>query len=252
MKVVTVKGVALGEGRPKICVPLVGCDIMALHNEIERIREAGADLVEWRGDCYSGILDCELRNEALALIRSGLPEMPILFTFRTIHEGGNRAVTWQEYLRLNRSVLNSGKADLIDVESRGNRKMVCELVSAAKENNVSVIASNHDFERTPAVDEIQKRLEEQYLMGADIGKIAVMPQCRRDVITLLEATEKVSKTSPIPIITMSMASNGLISRMAGEVFGSCITFGSAVEASAPGQIPVVELKQVLDIIHRHL
>ena len=79
-------------------------------------------------------------------------------------------------------------------------------------------------------------------MGADIGKIAVMPQCRRDVITLLEATEAVSKAIPIPIITMSMASDGLISRMAGEVFGSCITFGSAVEASAPGQIPVGELK----------
>ena len=66
MKVVTVKGVALGEGRPKICVPLVGCDIMALQNEIERIREVNADLVEWQGDCYSGILDCDLMDKALA------------------------------------------------------------------------------------------------------------------------------------------------------------------------------------------
>ena len=35
--------------------------------------------------------------------------------------------------------------------------MVCELIAAAKENSVAVIASNHDFERTPAVEEIQKR-----------------------------------------------------------------------------------------------
>ena len=35
-------------------------------------------------------------------------------------------------------------------------------------------------------------------------------------------------------------------------FGSALTFGAASKASAPGQIGVHELKQVLDIIHKSL
>jgi len=51
---------------------------------------------------------------------------------------------------------------------------------------------------------------------------------------------------------MSMAGTGVISRLAGEAFGSALTFGAATKASAPGQIPVNELKQVLDILHKSL
>ena len=58
-------------------------------------------------------------------------------------------------------------------------------------------------------------------LGADIPKIAVMPTCRRDVLTLLCATEEMyTEHADRPIITMSMAGTGLISRLCGEVFGS--------------------------------
>ncbi len=52
-----------------------------------------------------------------------------------------------------------------------------------------------------------------------------------------------------PIITMSMAGKGVISRLAGELFGSALTFGSAKRASAPGQVPVTELRKVLSLLH---
>ena len=55
-----------------------------------------------------------------------------------------------------------------------------------------------------------------------------------------------------PIITMSMAGTGVVSRLTGETFGSALTFGAASKVSAPGQIGVHELKQVLDIIHKSL
>ena len=53
-----------------------------------------------------------------------------------------------------------------------------------------------------------------------------------------------------PIITMSMAATGVISRLAGEVFGSCLTFGAAKKASAPGQMGVNDLKTVLETLHK--
>jgi 3-dehydroquinate dehydratase-1 len=90
-------------------------------------------------------------------------------------------------------------------------------------------------------------------LGADILKIAVMPNSQKDVITLLFATEEmVSNYAHQPVVTMSMASTGLISRLSGEAFGSAITFGAIEKASAPGQINANELNQVLNIIHNSI
>ena len=87
-------------------------------------------------------------------------------------------------------------------------------------------------------------------MGADIPKMAVMPQTKKDVLTLLSATEEMaSDYADRPIITMSMAGLGSISRIACEAFGSCLTFGSGAQASAPGQIGAEELHQALQIVH---
>jgi len=44
----------------------------------------------------------------------------------------------------------------------------------------------------------------------------------------------------------------VMTRMGGEAFGSCLTFGTAGNASAPGQLDARELRSVLEIIHRSL
>ena len=85
---------------------------------------------------------------------------------------------------------------------------------------------------------------------ADIPKIAVMPKSVADVITLLDATHTMkTQYADRPLITMSMGGKGVISRLAGEVFGSAFTFGAGKEASAPGQIQVADLRMVLEILH---
>ena len=53
-----------------------------------------------------------------------------------------------------------------------------------------------------------------------------------------------------PVITMSMGAAGCISRISGEFTGSCVTFGSGAQASAPGQLPMTELQEVLEVLHR--
>ena len=88
--------------------------------------------------------------------------------------------------------------------------------------------------------------------GADIAKIAVMPTCTEDILTLLSATCKAKKELSCPVITMSMAKAGLISRLSGEVFGSCLTFGAAGNVSAPGQINALKLRSVLEILHENV
>ena len=62
-----------------------------------------------------------------------------------------------------------------------------------------------------------------------------MPQNKKDVLTLLSATEEMaSEYADRPIITMSMSGTGVISRLCGEVFGSALTFG------AGGKLPMRE------------
>jgi 3-dehydroquinate dehydratase-1 len=55
----------------------------------------------------------------------------------------------------------------------------------------------------------------------------------------------------VPAVTMSMEQLGLLSRLTGQIFGSCITFGSMGQISAPGQIDAKELKEALRFIDKY-
>ena len=127
------------------------------------------------------------------------------------------------------------------------------ILKTVHEHGVYVILSNHDFQKTPEKDEIIRRLRSMQELGGDVCKIAVMPNSRMDVLTLMEATlEMKEKWADRPLITMSMSGEGSISRLAGEFFGSALTFGTVGKASAPGQIPAPELKEGLKLIHRSM
>lgn len=78
----------------------------------------------------------------------------------------------------------------MDVEAFTGDEVVRDIIESAHESGVVVVASNHDFEKTPEKDEIVRRLRKMQELGADIPKIAVMPQSRKDVLTLLSATEE--------------------------------------------------------------
>lgn len=85
-------------------------------------------------------------------------------------------------------------------------------------------------------------------MGADILKIAVMPQFKQDVLTLKNATLNVSHKSKKPLLTMLMGSLGTISRIATANVGGNMSLGMIGGASAPSQIDVAQLKQFLKTV----
>ena len=207
--------------------------------------------MEWRADWYEDVTDCEKIKECLEELRCILGELPLLFTFRTAEEGGEAALDTESYMELNHTAISSGCVDLVDVELFTGDNYVLRMISTARQYGVKVIASNHDFEKTPGRETIISRLCKMQELGADILKIAVMPQSKEDVMRLLLATDEMaSEYAQQPIVTMSMGELGVLSRLCGEQFGSAITFGSAGKASAPGQIEAAELKKVLEILHR--
>ena len=250
MNAVKVRNTVIGEGMPKICVPIVGVTKEAILDEARAITKLPADVVEWRIDWFENVFDFEKLVDVLKDLREVLGDMPILMTFRTSKEGGEKAIEDEVYADINIKAAQTGYVDLVDVEVFTGDEIVKKIIDGAHAAGVKVVASTHDFFKTPDKDDIVGRLRKMQDLGADIPKIAVMPQNKKDVLTLLAATEEMANEyADRPIITMSMAGTGVISRLAGEVFGSALTFGAAAKASAPGQMGVEDLKQVLTLLH---
>ncbi|MFR1762784.1 type I 3-dehydroquinate dehydratase, partial [Frisingicoccus sp.] len=220
MDTVYIKELAIGEGRPKICVPICGKNREEILREAESVRELPADLIEWRADWYDDVFDRVCLEEMLQSLRHKLDDKPLLFTFRSIQEGGEKPIRPEQYLEVSRTVCASGQADALDVELFMDGKVTKEIIDMAHRQGMVVIASNHDFIKTPEKDEMTRRLILMDEMGADILKIAVMPKSKTDVLELLMATEEMGRLyTEKPVVTMSMGPMGLISSLAGETFG---------------------------------
>lgn len=246
---ITIGNAALDNGMPKICVPIVGRTVEELIQECRYLQDKPYDVVELRID-FLADTTLPAVGEALAAVRKELPDSALLFTFRTKEEGGETAVPEAYYFELIQYAVASGKVDAVDVEYFRNQDSIRQTLAVAKEHGVTVVMSNHDFEKTPSFDEITGRLIGMKQLGADVAKLACMPNSAKDVLTLLSATEAVKAQYPDePIITMSMGKLGVISRISGELFGSALTFGSAKKASAPGQLEVTALRQILQALH---
>lgn len=253
MKPVVVRNVAIGEGIPKICVPIIGRTKKEVVTEAKHLLSLPVDIVEWRADCFAQVTDVEKVQEVLVELRRVLEERPLLFTFRTSGEGGKKFLEIEDYVALNLAVAESGNADLVDVEAFVGMGTIKKVIQEVQSFGVKTVVSNHEFGKTPSQEEIIRRLCYMQSLGADIVKIAVMPQSKKDVLILLAATEEMGREyATCPVITMSMAGEGVISRLCGEVFGSALTFGAVGKGSAPGQMEVSDLHTILRLLHKNL
>lgn len=243
----------LGVGMPKICVPIVGRNEEEIVLQAGKIKEAGPDLAEWRADWFEGVWEKNRLRKILKLLRKELGEMPLLVTFRTKQEGGEQEISVEDYEEFLGEVLSSGQADLVDVELFMGEELLTAVAEKAHEQGVKVVASSHDFEKTPPMREMTERLRRMEKAGADLLKLAVMPEDPGDVLTLFAVTWQMKERKEgQPVITMAMGGNGVVSRIAGEVFGSALTFGTVGKASAPGQVEAGELQRMLTLLHKNL
>lgn len=251
MKTVSIGSVVVvGAGMPKVVVPIVGKTAEEIIYAAHAVAAAECDIAEWRADYFDRVLNRDELLITLARLREALGEKPLLFTFRTAKEGGEKAVSPDDYIALTIAAAESGCADAVDLEIYTGDALVRECIDAVHGAGKIVIGSSHDFGGTPPKDTLLAWLRKAQDMDADIAKIAVMPHTPADVLTLLSATEEMARRyADRPIATMSMSAMGVVSRLCGETFGSALTFGALEQTSAPGQLPVEQLHQVLRILH---
>jgi 3-dehydroquinate dehydratase-1 len=174
-----------------------------------------------------------------------------LFTRRSIREGGEPIpLNEAEVVALTQAICAQRLADLVDFEMNSNPADIAQVRAAAQEQGMGLILSFHNFQQTPPQHEICQRFAQAQQLGADVAKVAVMPQRLEDVLAVLGATLESSQALDIPLISMSMGGYGAITRLFGGVFGSAMSFAVGATASAPGQVPIEDMNAITMLLRK--
>ncbi|MGN6982081.1 type I 3-dehydroquinate dehydratase, partial [Neisseria sp. P0009.S007] len=181
MKPVIIKNIEIGKGLPKIAVPLVAANTQELEQALRVLKETAFDIIEFRADFFQEALDADFIAEQLGIARQAFPDKPLLFTFRRAQEGGNTPCSDDYYFKLLEKIVCSKQADIIDIELFAEKSGVKQTIALAHEYQTAALLCNHDFQATPSLADITGRLKTMAEWGADICKIAVMPQSSQDV-----------------------------------------------------------------------
>lgn len=245
-----VKNRVIGEGKPLICVSVMDSKKEDIVAEVKRLVENHAEMIEWRVDAFEGVESPNAVREVLKEIAPLVKDTIFVFTFRSKEQGGLCSLDSEKVYDLHQVAAESKVVDFIDVEYFYTEDADVEIYDLQR-MGTKIITSHHDFHETPSSDVLFMLLEQMKHSNADVVKLAMMPNSTDDVLRLLSETNHFHKRYPNqPLITMSMGKLGVVSRVCGETFGSCVTFGAGKNASAPGQIPMDELQQILEALRQ--
>ena len=240
--------VTLGEGMPRICVPVMGRDMRAIRASAASAALCGADIVELRIDSLCPMPTPQQALCAIAAVREGAGETPILFTLRTSRDGGEGGRDAAAYEALLCEVARSGAVEGIDCELSVGEAAFARIACAAHAAGVTLVGSSHAFTVPQDFAIAAHWLARQAALGADVVKAAVMV---RDRVQALEAAlimARAQREIGKPMIAIAMGPAGVLTRAACACVGSCLTFGTAGQASAPGQMDARALRGVLEAI----
>ena len=246
-----IRDVEFGGAKPLFCIPLVAKDRSELLSQAQIAHDLRPDLIEWRVDSYCD-LSVENLIESARHLRVLLDRELIIFTLRIQAEGGKAEISQEARASAIDAVLRSGFVDLVDVEMCNGPEFLGPILATARTHGVRVVLSFHDFQATPNDEVLLARITAMIRQGADIAKIACMPHEPGDVLRLLQVTLNARQKFPaVPLCTMSMGGMGCLSRVAGFLYGSDMSFAIGQAASAPGQIPIGEARAMTESLLRY-
>jgi 3-dehydroquinate dehydratase-1 len=246
-----IRSTEFGGSKALFCIPLVASDLNQLLSQAGVAKKLRPDVVEWRADSF-GDLSVEALVESTRGLRSLLENVPILFTLRISAEGGKAEIGQVSRAACIDAVIRSSLIDLVDVELCNGPQFLNPIIRSAHDHGTLVIFSFHDFQGTPDSETLLRTISDMAGQGADIAKLACMPQTPGDVLRLLQVTLSARAMFPnLPLCTMSMGRMGSISRVAGFLYGSDMAFAVGQETSAPGQIPIDDARNLANSLLRY-
>lgn len=217
-----------------VCVSVSGLDAGDIAAKVEPIRDI-VDLIEIR-------LDAMLKpvvEECMDLI-----DMDLLFTNRPLWEGGQFNGSEEERLAPLLKAISGGAA-FVDLELRSGQAVRDNLLEAAANSVTRCIFSWHDFDMTPAEDELDKLLISMKTSGADIAKIVTTAHDELAVLRVLSLQEKAADLK-LDLSCFCMGEKGRISRFSSLYLGGFMSYVAVDEqsATAPGQFSAKQFHQL--------
>lgn len=205
--------------------------------EKEPLARDDADAIEFRID---------LASAPRTALREYSGSLPVIATNRMTSEGGEAPDT-PDRLELLSFALEQPAVTAIDLELRAleQSRDAQNVADAARDNGVTVIVSSHDFDETPPLREMKRRVDASYQFG-EIAKLSVTPADYGDVLEVLELTWNYSARDQ-GVATMCMGEIGRHSRVLAPVYGSKIGYApvSTADATAPGQFDLKTLRRLI-------
>jgi len=189
-----------------------------------RLPDGAVDFLEWRADC----LGRAIPNA----------KFPWIITARHSIEGGKNSMS----SAARRDALSSllPVAAIVDIEVRSLVSLQ-SVVQKAKDSRVPVLASFHDFKKTPSSARLREVIRQAEDCGADVVKIAAHTASPADVTRLLD----LFSTSRLPLALMGMGPLGMSSRVLLANCGSVLNYGWLHAPNVPGQWAAIELAKIL-------
>jgi 3-dehydroquinate dehydratase-1 len=142
---------------------------------------------------------------------------------------------WQEILE---ACLSCGP-QYLDLDNETEEGNFTRLMGILAERNIRLILSYHNYEGTPALEELQEKARSMFEKGAEVVKLACMVNDYDDNVTLLRMYAEFG-----PIICIGMGEKGKVSRLNALYFGEAISYAapSRARAVAPGQFTYEEMR----------
>ena len=197
---------------------------------------SGLDLCELRMDLL--ITEQIQQNEYLKPLR-----LPKILTIRDPREGGKESLSENERLKLFGELLPH--AEYIDIELR-NVSLYADVIAAARASAKQLIVSVHDFEKTPALEQMERWANETAGRYPDaIFKISAKLSRWDELVRLGNFLVNQSR---IRVAAMGMGPLGKISRLLFACLGSELTYAACREAVVPGQWDFRTLRSILSQI----
>ncbi|WP_246999041.1 type I 3-dehydroquinate dehydratase [Halosolutus gelatinilyticus] len=198
-----------------------------------------ADAVEYRMD---------LAGDPIAELHAYDGDLPILATNRPDWEGGEYDGDDEARLAALIDATAIDAVDAIDVELEAildDGIDTDDLLETARDRDVSIVVSAHDFEGTPPRRELVRTLTEASKYG-DVAKVAVTAESTADTLALLSATEQLTHHGDA-VATMAMGEVGSHTRAVAPVYGSKIGYAPVDPgtATAPGQYDLATLSELV-------
>lgn len=191
-----------------------------------KLHSGSVDYLEWRADCLPA--------------RPQIPpsRFPWILTVRHPLEGGSGDLSAARRREIFAALLPS--AEIVDIELRSLASLA-GIVDSARRQRTRLVASFHDFKKTPASGRLRDLARQARDAGADIFKIATRTERPADLCRLLDLFQ----SSPLPAAVMGMGTLGFGSRILFAECGSVLNYGWLHRPNVPGQWPAVDLKRIL-------